>query len=159
MLKVTVNNEVSPALLKFGSELESRLIEAAGTGWTMIAGRAIGEYMRDAKGEPARRSPGDKGPLRIVTGRLARSLIGARKDGNSPESVYRIQTGSGQVTVTFGSAVPYAAIHEFGGMAGRALSVAIPGRPYLGPSINELSGEVTNVFDVELTKLASELGL
>jgi hypothetical protein len=39
-----------------------------------IRARAIGTYMRDAKGEPLRRRSDDRGPLRIVTGDYVRGI-------------------------------------------------------------------------------------
>lgn len=43
-------------------------------------------------------------------------------------SIYYIASGSG---VIVGTNVVYAAIHQFGGRAGRGLKVTIPARPYL----------------------------
>lgn len=159
MLRLTVTNKLSPALRKFGSQLNDRVISAAGTAVQLVIARSITDFMRDARGEPKRRSPLDGGPLRIVSGRLARSLTGARTGTSEPESIYRVASGAGSVNVTFGSATPYAAIHEFGGMAGRGHFATIPGRPYLGPALLAEEGEVINLFDVELQKLANEVGL
>lgn len=48
-----------------------------------------------------------------------------------------------QGTLTAGSnRVRYARIHEFGGRAGRRLTVTIPARPILGPAIEE-AGRLT----------------
>ena len=159
MLRLTVTNKLSPALEKFRTRLQDRIVTAAGTAVQLIIARSVTDYMRDAKGEPLRRSLLDKGPLRIVTGRLVRSLTGARTGTNQPESIYRVATSSGDVNVTFGSSVPYAAIHEFGGQAGRGLAVTIPGRPYLGPTLLAEEGEVINLFDLELQRLANEVDL
>jgi len=172
MLKLTVTNKLQPAIAKFRSRLQDKIITAMGTAVQVVIGRTVSTYMRDAKDEPARRSPLDKGPLRIVTGRLVRSLTGARTGTNQPESIYRIQSGGGDVTVTFGSVVPYAAIHEYGGTIDRlarsvistratipAHTITIPGRPYLGPALNDESDTVVNLFDVEIQELAREVGL
>ena len=35
-------------------------------------------------------------------------------------------------SVTVGTNLPYAAIHQFGGMAGRGRKVRIPARPFMG---------------------------
>lgn len=160
MLKVVVENNISPALDKYADRLVSVLAEGLGDASRLVVGTAIGEYMRDIlPGEPKRRSPTDAGPLRIVTGRLARSLTGARKDGGNPESIYRFQSSPGVYQLTFGSRVPYAAIHEYGGQAGRGHKVRIPGRPYLGPALQEQTGAIVNLFDVKLQALAAEVGL
>lgn len=159
MLEVRVKNELTPALIKFRDKMLDALIAAGGEAVTVIIARAVSDFMRDAAGEPIRRSPADGGPLRIVTGRLARSLVGARTDGRGPESIYRVQKGGTQVTITFGSVVPYANIHERGGQAGRGHSVTIPGRPYLGPAIELESARAINIFDQALDRLARQLDL
>ena len=159
MLKITVENRLSPALAKFSSQLRDRIISAAGVAVQVVIARSVTQFMRDARGEPLKRSPLDNGPLRIVTGRLARGLTGARSGTREPESIYRVESGGGDVKVVFGTSVPYANIHERGGQAGRNLSVTIPGRPYLGPALELESGNVVNLFDLEIQKLADEVGL
>lgn len=44
--------------------------------------------------------------------------------------------------VTVGTNLPYAAIHQFGGKAGRGRKVKIPARPYLPITGNTLRGDV-----------------
>ena len=60
-------------------------------------------------------------PIRILSerGDLAGSIVHRADDG-------------GFVIGTDGSVNDYAAIHQFGGQAGRGLAVMIPARPYLG---------------------------
>lgn len=160
MLKVVIDNKVSPALDKYADRLVAVISEGMGDASRVVIGRAIGDYMRDIlPGEPKKRSPDDAGPLRIVTGRLARGLTGARKGGENPESIYRFETSPGQYKLTFGTRVPYAAIHEFGGMAGRGHKVRIPGRPYLGPALQDETPTIINLFDQKLQQLAVEVGL
>lgn len=53
---------------------------------TRIGAAAIGQYMRDAKGE-GRRLRADRGPLRILSGTHAKAVR-----GSSPASVARIET-------------------------------------------------------------------
>ena len=86
------------------------------------------EYMRNAGSPNSRRSAGDKGPLRIVKARLARSLTGARgriaATGGSPEAINRIQMlQDGLVRLVKGSKVPYAATHEYGGQMNHTVPV------------------------------------
>lgn len=50
--------------------------------------------------------------------------------GDLMESVHH-QAGKDSVTIGVGGSIPYAAIHQFGGMAGRGKKVKIPARPYL----------------------------
>lgn len=62
-----------------------------------------------------------KKPLIGESGRLSREIL------------YRAYNDSVEV----GSALPYAAIHNFGGQAGRGKKVTIPARPYLGLSADD----------------------
>ena len=99
---------------------------------TQVGAAATSRYMRDAKGESRRRSDSDAGPLRVVSGRLARSLVGARYRGRQ-EGVQRVSLqGTRRVRLTKGSRVPYASVHERGWS-----EQGIPARPYLGPAIRE----------------------
>lgn len=68
----------------------------------------------------ARRAAGKK-PLIGETGRLSREIY--------------YQAGSDSVDI--GSGLAYAAIHQFGGRAGRGLSVGIPAREFLGLSADD----------------------
>ena len=69
---------------------------------TRIAGRAVGQFMRDDKGGGPR-SPTDTGPLRILTGRAARSLTGG---GGSQDAVNEVRIDGGVLTLTKGSRAP-----------------------------------------------------
>lgn len=62
------------------------------------------------------RKQGDNGPLRIQTGRLVRSLTGAREGTRGrQEGISDVQpSGNSSIRLTFGSRVPYAATHEYG---------------------------------------------
>jgi HK97 gp10 family phage protein len=59
------------------------------------------------------------------------------KTGHLRGSIVSEQT---KTSVTTGTNVVYAAIHEFGGMAGRGRKVKIPARPYLRPGLEEQKG-------------------
>ena len=62
--------------------------------------------------------------LRVRTGTLINSMQ------------YRISNRPGVANIRFGPwGIRYAAIHEFGGRAGRGLKVKIPARPYLRPTL------------------------
>lgn len=121
-----------------------------------IGARAVGSYMRDAGPGAGRRAPSDTGPLRIVSGRLARSLTGARgMAGGAPEGIDEITVISEEVVrLVKGSAVPYAAVHEYGFTGAVAVGAharrtprgpvqvrahqrhaRIPARPYLNPAL------------------------
>lgn len=139
-----------------------------------IGAIATSRYMRDA-GKAAGRGDVTLGPnntdtLRIVTGRLARSLTGARTDRAAPESINRVQVSGTEVTLTKGTKVEYAEVHERGfrgavdvrphrrtmteGFGPDSLypmevivgrhtrQMDIPARPFLGPAVEDFRPEL-----------------
>lgn len=108
-----------------GLNLPDRLRDAldALNGWgrraLRIASRLIGQeatetYMRNAGAGAGRRSPSDSGPLRIVSGHLARSLTqSAERNSDAIEEIR--QVGPTSFRLRKGTSVEYAAIHEEGG--------------------------------------------
>lgn len=105
--------------------------------------------------EKRTRNTGDK--LRRITGTLFKSL-----GRNDPNNTFRIIPNDSGFTVVYGSTVPYAAIHEYGGNAGRNRAVPIPKRPYLNPALREFeqSGKRRFAEKIELmitTELAKWL--
>lgn len=93
---------------------------------TRIGARATTEYMQDAgfrAGFQSSRRREAEGPLRILQGRLARSLTGARTQTGdvqwsgiqgAQEGIASIAIREGGATLTYGSRVPYAVVHETG---------------------------------------------
>jgi len=74
------------------------LEQAARQADTRIGQRAISSFMRDAKGE-ARRKKTDRGPIRRLSGTLARATRGA----GSPGAIVRVeQVGASRVRLTKG---------------------------------------------------------
>lgn len=136
-----------------------------------IAGRAIGTYMKDAKGG-GRRLPTDTGPLRIVTGRLARSLSGSARD----EAVNKLEVlAPGLLRFTKGSRVPYARVHEYGfsgelqipqhtrtrggktySVRAHSRTVTIPARPYLAPAVEDEIPQIRQIAAAELRRVLTE---
>jgi len=158
-IDIEVEDGLSKAFEKYRGRLHTALAKGLGVATKVVVATAVGQFMRNAKGEPRRRSPGDGGPLRILKGRLARSLTGARTGSKGPESIYKLSFSAGGVRVTFGSKTPYARIHEKGGTAGPGRSVRIPGRPYLGPALAKEEAKVAGLLGKELIALANEVGL
>lgn len=88
---------------------------------TRISTRATNmPFMRDSRasaksllagGKGTRRSPLDQGPLRIVTGRLKRSILSGGT-GFRGEGIERATATGFKVKIEKGSKVPYAAVHE-----------------------------------------------
>jgi hypothetical protein len=160
VIEIRFDAPLSDNLGKFFAGIPAALTRAMADASRRVSGTAISRYMRDAKGEPKRRRKDDNGPLRIVSGRLVRSLTGARKQGAASEAIYEIQTlPEGGVKLTFGSRVPYARIHEFGGFAGRGKSVYIPGRPYLVPALLEEDAQIRAIVGREIDTLLRESGV
>lgn len=88
----------------------------------------------------------------LVSGTIKRFADGEDPEGNPWEASWRAQNEGGKTlvdtgrlrnsidyvtspdSVTVGSNVEYARIHQMGGKAGRGRKVTIPARPYLGVS-------------------------
>lgn len=102
-----------PDLSTFESRLGPLLRKASPKMFRAVSRRSISEFMRNAGIGAGPRSATDGGPLRIVSGRLARSLRGARTRGTA-ESVRRIEIRRRRATLEFGTSVPYGAVHEYG---------------------------------------------
>lgn len=158
MIEINVTGGPEKGFDLFVRLLPGVLTQALADASRRVTGTAISQYMRDAGREPKRRRPDDNGPLRIVTGRLARSLTGARKAGNASEAIYEIDTDpTGGVRLTFGSRVPYARIHEFGGFAGREQQTYIPGRPYLNPALQDEEQQIRLIFGERIDDLIKQV--
>lgn len=119
-----------------------------------ISGKSTTGYMVEGRGSAG--TPNQAvgiGTLRRVSGRLARSIVGASgSDGN--ESVFELTLSSDRAEIEIGTTTPYAGVHEFGfngavnvrahsrRVAGGSVNVGafvrnmrMPARPYLAPAI------------------------
>lgn len=105
-------------VLKFASEeaFEGEKNASTGASWTRLAPATVRSYVTKTK----RRG---EHPILQVTGRLAASLT----------------TMVGKAFALIGTNVVYAAIHQFGGFAGRNLRTQIPARPYIGLTTTDMS--------------------
>jgi len=135
---------ISPEMVRIG------LIESM----EHVGLKAVSKYMKvrsvvdAATGRTGKRkSAGEK--LGVVTSRLARSILG-KESTHGQESIRRIVFDGKDMIAEIGSKVPYAAIHEYGGKAGRNKSVRIPQRAYLNPAIDDSD---TAIFKIMKTKL------
>lgn len=83
-------------------------------GGALIGGTARTTYMRESG--PTERGNEQTGPgsLRIQSTRLERSLADKPFDRNAPEGVFDLSPTQSGVKLTYGSEVPYAAVHEYG---------------------------------------------
>jgi len=151
-------------------------------GSSRIGAIATSRYMRDA-GKAAGRGDVTLGPnrtdtLRIVTGRLGRSLTGARTDRDAPESISRVDVIDETVRLIKGTRVEYAEVHEKGFqgavdvrphrrtmtqgfgpdtlypmtvVVGRhTRQMDIPARPFLGPAVEDYMQELRQMAPAEI---------
>lgn len=169
MIRIEVHNDIPEALNAYSEELDDTLVESTRQIRRLMAERAVLLYMRaerpNSSGRFPSRSPSDSGPLRMLTRRLSSAVLAGdfskrifgRKAGGNPESeITEIREGTRfgvRQTIT----VPYAAIHEFGGIAGRG--AVIPPRPYIQPALDNVRAEAIDIVDSNLQTLAFRLGL
>jgi len=111
--------DMTPAMAGIAAELASQTearFQAEGPGWPELSGRTI-----------LARSKSGHWPGKMLqrSGQLAAS----------------VQTEHGRDYVLISTANPYAAIHQFGGRAGRGRKVKIPARPYLPLAGSRLTDE------------------
>jgi phage gpG-like protein len=157
-------------------------------GSSRIGAIATSRYMRDA-GAAAGRGDRALGPnqtdtLRIVTGRLARSLTGARTGRAAPESISRVDVTGETVRLIKGTRVEYAQVHEEGfrgtvdirphrrtmkqGFGPDTLypmevvvsrhtrQIDIPARPFLGPAVEDYMQELREMAPAKLREAIRE---
>jgi len=95
--------------------------EVLGDAAAQIGSAATTKFMRTGGTGVGANNQSGPGTLRRQTGRLARSLTGARSAQGSagsiraaPEGVFDLSPTAQGVKLTYGSEVPYAAVHEYG---------------------------------------------
>jgi hypothetical protein len=114
--------------------------------------RSVQDYHRNAKAEiGTRRDPADTGPLRILSGTLAGGV--GSGGPNRPGVIERVSGTPARVRLEKGvdlGRVPYARIHELGGVAGRG--AVIPARSYLRPALHDELPEVRGDIRRTLTR-------
>jgi len=144
----------------------------------------VRSYSRD-KGFGDRTS----GMLHINTRRLATSILdgfylrGSERVSGAKEGIREVKVSPGKVEGKYGSEVPYAAIHEYGGdiqktaksrrffwamwynskaplwkaLALTAGPIKIPARPYLRPAVEKVEGEIVDYARQRLVDLTRRL--
>jgi len=108
-------------LINGDADLQSAGRRSLRRGAALIGGTATTKYMRTGGTNVGPNNQTGPGSLRRQTGRLARSLIGARSAQptpgsirSAPEGVFDLSPTSNGVRLEYGSKVPYAAAHEYG---------------------------------------------
>jgi len=115
----------------------------------------IGTYMKKTsfdfdtmKTKEGRRNPNTgEGTLRLLTGKLFRSFTPNRP---SLENVYQLKVTNDGFELVYGSSVVYAAIHEYGGKAGKGGKAVIPARPYFNPAIEKWKNEKQDIVTLKI---------
>lgn len=115
-------------------------------------GADISTYYGQTNREP--KYPSTSPKLNLVTGTLFKGATVYKAKGNV--SSFK-QTGNAYSFV-WGidlDVIPYARIHEYGGMAGRNLMSRIPARPYITPAIKDFEQEtLPKIVEIMLRKLS-----
>jgi len=161
-------------VLNEDADMQEAAQRALTKGSRLLAGAATSRFMRSGGTNAGRNTQAGPGSLRRATGRLARSLIGARQDRGSEEGIFDLTPTREGARLTFGSEVPYAAVHEYGGRQevtvkqrrffwakaietekdkwkAMALSdtLEFPERPYLRPALEATIGDIVGIVEDE----------
>ncbi len=136
----------------------------------MVGNTAVDEFMKQTSGDVKddnffKTAPTGK-LLRVRKGKLQRSITNvldfsttkypakmkkfikqSGSKGGKKDSIRKVSLSGNKIEGIIGSKVKYAAIHEFGGKAGRNLSVTIPKRSYLTPAVKETMPDIHQMFD------------
>lgn len=137
----------------------------------IVGTTAVDEFMKMTSGDKESKSyfktaaTGNK--LRIRQGKLSRSIAGvmdfsgikypttikkhikgaSKPSSGKKDSIRQVTVSGSKIEGTIGSKVKYAAIHEWGGKAGRNLSVTVPKRSYVTPAVKESMPDIHEMFD------------
>ena len=158
------SSDVVRSFNKFGRMMPEEMREGLLEWMNLIGLTSVAKYMQYRKVVDAatgrvegRRSPSDK--LGIVTSRLSRSILNQTSSfGN--EAIRRAVVTGDDVYGEIGSKTPYAAIHEYGGRAGKGGASHIPARAYLNPAVDDTqtAGFAILKAKLELTVRRAESG-
>ncbi len=171
--------QVSDHIEKFSRQLKSALMNAAAEIIDQIGIASQSRYWI-TPGGPNKNT--DPGKLTVRSGRLIRSLSpqGGAFHAGEREQIREIKVSGRKIIGIFGTRVPYAAIHEYGGtlpamtiypQKARALHFftkdgrevfakranlpprTIPARPFLGPAAREVEPKVVGIIDGKIAKI------
>lgn len=127
--------------MKFNLTLPQKELDKLNKGTAFRRGLLSGvkKGMLFAEGS-AKKSFGRPGNLKVRSGHLRKSIKSGATETNDV------------VTGTLSNNVIYAAIHEFGGMAGKGLRTKIPARPFLAPAIKDNLVAINRIIQKEIRK-------
>lgn len=126
-------SNMKPVLTRIGALYEARVLEnfrnesaPDGTPWKPLAQDTMLIGLKRRKGfRPVRGGLSAKGKRYITGKRILR-------DSGDLEGSIHFQATTDSVTIGSSGSIPYAAIHQLSGKAGRGHKVSIPAREYLG---------------------------
>jgi len=148
---------------RFGSLIPMMLHVAMLDSMREVGFQAVSKYMLHTPG------PHD-GKLGMRTTELMRSLTEGfgftRVPGGTRWSIRQVKFEGENVIGIFGSKLPYARIHEFGGeythtnLWGRGITAKIhmPARPYLRPALKSAEPKIHSFFKNAMQKLVRKIG-
>lgn len=116
----------------------------------------VGRYISDYYGvtNPNPKYPSNEPKLNYVKGNLFKAATVYKARGNASQFKQAGDTYSFVWGIDL-DIIPYARIHEYGGMAGRNLMSKIPARPYITPAIKDFQQEgLPNIIERMLRKLS-----
>ena len=116
----------------------------------------VGRYISDHYGvtNPNPKYPSSEPKLNYVKGNLFKAATVYKARGNASQFKQAGDTYSFVWGIDL-DIIPYARIHEYGGMAGRNLMSKIPARPYITPAIKDFQQEgLPNIIERMLRKLS-----
>jgi len=130
-------------LINGDADLEAAGRRSLGRGAALIGGTATTKYMRTGGTNVGANNQTGPGSLRRQTGRLARSLTGAR----SMNERVNVHTHTRQQTHFFGEELDSpitVRVHAHSRM------MNLPERPYLGPALEDTEGEIVDIIEEEV---------
>jgi len=178
---------MSAALQQAEAVFQKRMKAALRVIDPVLGATATDRYMgKDLGGASNERNPrSGPGTLRKQTGRLARSLTSTRgriaDTGGAGEGIAEISTNGAVITLTKGSRVPYAKLHEEGATqqvaahertitqafgeqldAPKTVQVSAhsrttPARPYLGPALDDTRDKATEIVSNAAVKALQQI--
>lgn len=180
MIQVNIKSNIDQ-VLKLYKGVEKAIPKALNDGvvtlYDYIGQQATGKHMKVHTLNSSQQKTGIRtagrnstNTLRVVTGRLARSILRVYNfnqggDGSNESYFKAMKTGDYGFKILIGSQVPYALIHEKGGtinhnnLFGRGISasIKIPKRPYMEPASKDGEKKASPIFDQALQLAAKGL--
>lgn len=173
---MTQNEQFISDVRTVQTELQTALLNWAKSAQVIIGAAATNEFMKDARTLTVGAGDGTAvtgpGTLRIITGRLARSLVDSFS-GGMQEGISQVTVEDMALRLVYGSKVPYAYRHEYGGNEAvqshvRKLTRAVdrpigmrytwvkshnrtvPARPFLNPAFDAVKADLQRLLETTL---------